>query len=307
MVTATARLKSSPVVHSKTLGADTWVEVVDLTKVQFCRDYIFDDEHPTSIGKVYQRVLKPSVINKIVADYCSVSFGAPIIGVREDGTLWGVDAQQRITARRIMAKNDPENADEHNMARCIMFASKGVAHEAEVFIRINKNRINVGAQELFIADLAAKNPHAIAVLKTVRSCGFDFTCLSGKTGYPNFRAVKAVQNIVKDGGMKQLKTVLKLIHEAWPGKKEALQDDIPRGLSYFLTVFDGRVNLHHLLKRMKRVTPEKVIDAIEGQSKTSLRKLKSGDRYKVAAKCFLDLYNNRVGSKKFLMGNIPGL
>jgi hypothetical protein len=275
--------------------------------VQFCRDYIFDDKHPTRIGKVYQRVLKPKVINEIVANYCPVSFGAPIIGVREDGTRWGVDGQQRITAKQIMAEKDPENADEHNMARCIMFESKGVAHEAEVFVRINKNRVNVGAQELFIADLAKKDPHAISVLKTVRSCGFDFTCLSNKTGYPNFRAVKAVQNIVSDGGIAQLKTVLDLIHDAWPGKKEALQDDIPRGLSYFLTVFDDRVNLHHLLKRMKRVTPEKVVDAIEGQSKTSLRKLKSGDRYKVAAKCFLDLYNNRVGSKKFLTGNIPGL
>jgi hypothetical protein len=308
MVTATARLKSSPVVHSEImLGADSWVENIDLTTVKFCRDYVFDDKHPTRIGKVYQRVLKPSVINKIVENYCSVSFGLPLIGVRADGTRWGVDAQQRITAKLRMAERDPENADEHKMARCLMFASEGVAHEAAVFVRINKNRVNVGAQELFIADLAKKDPRAISVLKTVRSCGFDFTCLSNKTGYPNFRAVKAVQNIVSDGGIAQLKTVLDLIQKAWSGKKEALQDDIPRGLSYFLTVFDGRVNLHHLLKRMKRVTPEKVIDAIEGQSKTSLRKLKSGDRYKVAAKCFLDLYNNRVGVGKFLMGNIPGL
>lgn len=65
------------------------------------------------------------------------AIGAIIVGKRKDGTFWVVDGLQRTLAAQ--RRGDVKEMD------CMVFQSRGVHHEAEVFLLCNKGRIPVSS------------------------------------------------------------------------------------------------------------------------------------------------------------------
>lgn len=136
---------------------------------------------------------------KIIADFDPVAFGVPLVGEREDGTLWIVDGLQRITALRKMGKKT---------MRAEVFRSQGPEHEASVFRKVNKNRTGLKPLQLFQAALTEGNEEAWAVKNVAEEYGFKIP----KTHSPSpansspeniavtLSCVNAVQYIYKRGG-----------------------------------------------------------------------------------------------------------
>src|SRR5688572_29909905 len=98
-----------------------------------------------AVDSAYQRDVRHGH-KKIIADFNDQALGIPLIGEREDSTLWIVDGLQRITALKALGKTK---------ARVEVFASKGIEHEAEVFKLVNLNRTKLKPVEEFKALLAA--------------------------------------------------------------------------------------------------------------------------------------------------------
>ena len=73
----------------------------------------------------YQRCVKPNH-KKIARDFDPNALGVPLVGQREDHSLWIVDGQQRVEALKLLGKVN---------VRVEVFASKGPEHEAHVFTR----------------------------------------------------------------------------------------------------------------------------------------------------------------------------
>ncbi|WP_353208478.1 DUF6551 family protein [Sphingorhabdus sp.] len=244
----------------------------------------FLDPNVINTSLTYQRRQKPKIIKAIIENFCSAAFGAATIGRRDNGGLWSVDGQQRMTAAiRMGMETIP----------VIIFESSGAAHEASVFLYLNQNRIRVNAAEIFKA--AHKEGHWAMrdILSTLHKHGLDFTLFAKKdvNSWPNIRAVSTVQTIYNlDDGNGHLDDFLAFLCATWPGNTDALQNAVMSGLSYFLYKFGSVIDRQAFIRFLKTNSPNRLISEANMTG--------AGNRYISVAKVCFKLYNtSRVGKK----------
>lgn len=98
------------------------------------------------------------------AHYTNAAAGAVIVAQRKDGTFWLVDGLQRkLAAER---RSDITHLD------CMVFQSKGEAHEAQVFLLCNKGRVAVSAMHKFHASVRAGLDPEATINKWAQDHGF---------------------------------------------------------------------------------------------------------------------------------------
>ena len=203
----------------------------------------------------YQREIVPKH-KKIVAEFNEEALGIPVVGQREDGSLWIVDGLQRLTALRKL---------ERKTVRAEVFVSRGPEHEAEVFRLINQNRTKLKSAELFHALLASGDEVAWVVKKTAESLGFQLTTStrqrnSGKSlgdaerNAKLLTAVSALYNIAKTSGAEGIKFVLTTIDHGWPADPMGNKAEILTGIYLWWMRREKVVDQDRLIARLK-VTP----------------------------------------------------
>lgn len=232
------------------------------------------------IDPSYQRgVVKKHT--KIVKDFMAEALGTITVGEREDGSLWVVDGQQRVTALKALGKKE---------VRADVFASQGPEHEAEVFRVMNKNRTALKPLELFHAALAAGDDEAWTIKKIVEEYGFRIKTSTGISPASNYAAetlssmigaISTVETVFKRGGGDALRFVMSVLKDAWPGDSNRTVDAILYGLYGFWTARGKDVNLERLVPRLNTTTPAKVL---------SQAQLGVGDRRANVAEIILKLY-----------------
>lgn len=220
------------------------------------------------VDQSYQRDVKKKV-GKIVTEFNEEALGIPLVGEREDGSLWIVDGLQRITALRKMNRKE---------VRCEVFASKGPEHEAEVFKLVNMNRTRLSAHEEFKALLTAQDKAAWELKTAVEAVGFRI--VEGKSGNSSEAArsrditcVNTLRTAAKEQGIDAVKFALSVIDEAWPEDPLAVYNVIVGGISLFWSKHDGIVDREKLVARMQTTSPQKLMSAASqltlGNSKLS--------------------------------------
>ncbi len=245
-----------------------------------------------SVDPSYQRDIKRKH-KDIVADFNETALGIPLVGQREDSSLWIVDGQQRITALKKLNWKE---------VKAEVFASNGPEHEAEIFKLINLNRTKLNAQEEFRALLTAGDPVAWEIKEAVEGCGFKLS-LNMRGGRNLSRmgldapakmkiaCLSTLRNIAKNQKMDAIKFVLNVIKTCWPGDPQGVVNNLVLGMARMYVALERVPDMERLVPRFSSVTPHKILYAANSEAM-------GGEKSHAVCMCLLKLYNKRVNSRR---------
>lgn len=202
----------------------------------------------------YQRQEKPSLIQRIGANFDPMLFGRPICFVRENEMRYCIDGQQRICgAKAAGLRSIP----------VISFQLVGVQREAEVFVAVNEARKALSGLEKHRGKVVAKDVAAIQIERAVDTAGFSIG-----VNYQSPRSIASVgalgyaHKAIAEDGIVQLLTVTR---EAWGDDRKAVDGSIIRTLT---DIIDGQsknggYNRNKLVTALKRTTPAQLLRKAE--------------------------------------------
>ncbi len=121
------------------------------------------DKGLISADPLYQRPLDRARVKTILKAFSWRSFGAVVVVQQADGTYHATDGQHRMEAAKLHPKI--------SVVPAVIVKAEDVQVEAGIFVDINKNRKNVSALELFFAQLAAGDQHALSVQQVCKEAG----------------------------------------------------------------------------------------------------------------------------------------
>jgi hypothetical protein len=190
-----------------------------------------------------------------VANFDPNALGIPLVGQREDGTLWIVDGLQRISALRKLGKST---------VRAEVFVSKGPEHEAEIFKLVNAGRVKLTPRDLFKAKLTSGDVVAWEIKHAVELAGFRLdVSRPGKDTSPDawlyVIAYTTLEGIHKYSGRDAVKRILNIVKNAWPGDMLATNSDILGGLNAFFRRLENMVDDEKLSRNLATTTTQKVL------------------------------------------------
>jgi hypothetical protein len=242
-----------------------------------------------NISDAYQRTIVPARVSRIAKNLDQDAFGSLTVGERDDGTYWVVDGMQRLTAARKLSIA---------MVPCDVFKSEGQEHEARVFRLKNRERTNVTACALFRAQLVEGDPQTVEIASIVEQAGFRLRFDNGHSGWPNIKAVVALESAFRRIGGEGLRQVLDIISLAWHGESDALRGDIIGGLAWFAKRNAG-FDADRLVSRLNKKSVSGVIRAAEATFKLEKDRASSSGN-KAICTCFAIefLYSRGMRKKK---------
>ena len=213
------------------------------------------DIETLQVDPSYQRDVKPRH-RRIVSDYNANAIGIPLVGEREDGTLWIVDGLQRITALKKL---------NHAKVRAETFNSHGPEHEAEVFKLVNMNRTKLTAGEEFRALLAAGDALAWSIKEVVEKAGHALRFVKGgnnrKAGSRDVFCFSTMIRFVRLSGVACLEFALKTADECWPNDPLGVHNSMVGGLCTYHARAKGLVDIEKLYPKLKKTTAHAVLYA----------------------------------------------
>lgn len=216
------------------------------------------DLESLQVDPAYQREVKAKH-KKIVADFNEEALGIPLVGEREDGSLWIVDGLQRTTALRKLGKTK---------LRAEVFASNGTEHEAEIFKLVNLNRTKLTAGEQFRALLASHDPTAWAIKEAVESAGCHVVYAKSGNAKRNpdasAKEVACINTLIEIAtspmlGVDCIRFAVETAGKCWPGDPVGLYAYVLHGLAIFHGRNEKVTDLDRLIPRLTRITPLKLI------------------------------------------------
>lgn len=258
----------------KMLTADSALRVVELDVIQFDPSY--------QRGEVAGH-------KKIVAEFNEKALGIPLVGQRADGSLWGVDGRQRITALRKLG---------WKKVRAEVFLSDGPEHEALIFKLVNGGRTKLSPAELFKARLVSHDPVAWDIKRAVEAAGFQLAFSRNNTTATAWKYVMAfttLERVYRMGKRNQpnaerITRVLNTVKAAWPDDPACANSDIIGGIGrFYLNRGDEMVDDDRLVQKLGTTTPVKLIYSAG---------LGVGGRHENVAEVVAKLYAKRGAKKK---------
>lgn len=238
-------------------------EVIDLRTLQ--------------VTPAYQRFPRVQLVNKIISTFCRDAIQLPHVGIREDGSRFITDGNQRKTALLGMGVT-------HML--CVTFPSQGEAHESLVFLHINLDRIAVSPGVKFKALATAGDPTALAAETAVIDSGLKLVTDGRAMRWPEIACASSILAIVRRYGKKHLLRTFDVLTRAWGGDIDALRGISVAGTAEFLS--RPNVDSDVLVQRLSSLTPHDVLN-----STNDLVKLASGARSNAFAAALAVVYNQR--------------
>lgn len=239
-----------------------------------------------NVDPSYQREVKKKH-NKIVAEFDETALGVPLIGEREDGSLWIVDGLQRVTALKKLGWRE---------VKAEVFHSNGPEHEALIFKLVNLNRTRLTPVEEFRSLLAAQDAVAWRIKETVEAAGYRLKLNragksdSGEVAAKQLTCVSILRIVAKDCGIASISFALAMIDKAWPGDRYGSNGYLIAGLCYFYKNNDGVVDEDRLVPRLMLTTPQRILTV------ASTRYL-GGSKWFSVGEVVAEYYRKRRGKK----------
>jgi len=172
------------------------------------------------LGK-YQKMLNKARVNLIVSSFNPARM-RPIEVSYRDGQYWCWDGQHRLAAYSLM---------EIETIPCQVHFGLSYEDEARLFA---EQQVNVGTITSAHKYHALREANDSVVMSIDKKCGeYGFKVNPVGVGGKNIRAVKALQDIVKRGGINRLETIVWLIKSAWNYEMDSTKEDIISGIGLF--------------------------------------------------------------------------
>lgn len=246
MPMTTMTTKTSPKPKTNRLVVHNAIRILMISDIQF--------------DPSYQRPLNNSW-RKIVANFNPEALGTPIVGERDDKSLWGVDGQIRITALDRLGKTT---------VRCEVFASEGPEHEAEVFVDVNGGRVRLTAMDMFQGGLTKQDPACWLVKNVVEEMGFSIPHnRSGrnsvhddpKTAAKRLVSVSALMKCLRRAGGSDdnLRAVLRTLSSVWEMDPDRTKGNMIEGLSVFCARNDNAPDYDRFAINLSTTKPSEIL------------------------------------------------
>lgn len=164
-----------------------------------------------SIDDEYQRLVVQSRVNKWARDFCPHAFQCLLIGRRTDGSHWVVDGSHRRLVAMLAGrpvKDGGRAVKELDRVPCFVFPSRGRAHEAEIFVRVNKDRTRVDPIASHKASVCYGAETAVAVDAILAAHGF-------RVAKGGWGAISAVRRVYEAYDLEILDDVMEIIVDAF--------------------------------------------------------------------------------------------
>lgn len=201
------------------------------------------------VDTAYQRELNEAAIKRYVNGFDPNMFEPLTVNERKNGTgstFALLDGQHRkATAQKLGDKT----------VTCrVLHVDKDT--EAMLFVRLNKERLHLSSVAAFKADLAARNPACIEILKCLESRSLG---IGKKEDTRSINAVVALQKVYARGGFVRLARVLDVIILAWPEDETGrFIGQIMLGLDDFLASHPP-LEINKVAEKLARVTPDQIL------------------------------------------------
>jgi hypothetical protein len=144
----------------------------------------------------------------IIEAFSMLLFGVLTVTQRADGTWWIIDGAGRAYVYyKILHKT--------GKLPCIVIPAVEKDEEAAIFVYLNKARKTVNSGDMFKAEVAARDPEAVAIHNTMSKIGMTV----GRSTKPsNIASVQSVKTILRENGgdTDALARVAALKKNVWP-------------------------------------------------------------------------------------------
>lgn len=179
----------------------------------------------------YQRQLNEHRVGKMVEGWNPSLLGTLEVSARANGTFAVFDGQHRLSA--LKALGQPK-------APCIVHRGMGAQEEAELFVKLQRDRRPPTPVERFRAQVFAGDPDAIKIADAITLAGFRVG-----TNIGDLRAISSVERVASRHGHDVLLRTLVTIRDAWFGDEYALDGTIIGGLASVLDDYSDRWEERH--------------------------------------------------------------
>lgn len=196
----------------------------------------------------YQRRMDQDRAQHIADEYDSNSFMVPVVSRRQDGSLWVMDGQHRITALRLMGWDD-------QMVLCEVREGLTYEEEARLHVRLNRDRKKPTAMSEFNALLEAKDPMCLQVATICSDRGLSITQERGDGGVS---AVGALLTIYRRGGKNILEKTLDAITAAWGTSSDGYAADILKAVAQAVNLCPDMVE-ERFVKALNKLRPHEYV------------------------------------------------
>lgn len=175
----------------------------------------------------YQRVLRDSIVNKIVKEFEPVGLGNLLVSFR-DGRYWVFDGQHRLSALKIMGVKTAE---------CIVYTGMTYYDEAKAWDYFNTTK-KATKLDKANSEFLRGEPLAVAINQAVEECGLmiDYKA-ANRDGA--IRAYSAIESIYKKYGKARLQKTLRFLKETFGLSNSVYRRSVLIGTTEFFVRYEN--------------------------------------------------------------------
>lgn len=199
----------------------------------------------------YQRPEPDDRIEKLEQAWDDLAASALLIS-RRDNAYWIIDGQTRVAAARRRGRT-------HLPAVCCCNIDE--KREAELFLKLNRDRLRVSAVSRHRAEVIAGEIRAIVIDEVLAVNGLHLGYTHHLNGFeyesemklhPIF-CVVACERVYSDGGGELLDRVIGIIERCFPGDTGRYRGELVQGLGYFLARDSWGADDAQITKALSRI------------------------------------------------------
>lgn len=179
----------------------------------------------------YQRQLNEHRVGRMVEQWNPSLLGTLEVSERENGTYAVFDGQHRLSALKALGIKK---------APCIVHRGMGAQQEAELFVKLQRDRRPPTPVERFKAQVFSGDSEAVKIADAITLAGFRVG-----TNIGDLRAIASVERVASRHGHDILLKTLVTIRDAWYGDEYALDGTIIGGLASVLDDYADRWDERH--------------------------------------------------------------
>lgn len=204
------------------------------------------------IDPTYQRP-ETRLVKIIAEEFHPEVFGVVLGSRRSNGKVAVMDGQQRTSAARLIGVPAVPS---------LVTDGLSVADEARIFVRLQRDRLNMRPVQRFKGELAGLYPRAITIKRILDGRGIELVEHSGKDAPPNaLAAITALETIHDRFGPPVLEQTLDVIMAAWPQIRGRFRGEVVQAVAQFIAQDSPRSDrLVDTLTNPRLETPEALME-----------------------------------------------
>lgn len=184
------------------------------------------------IDSRYQRPLNEHRIGRMIDDFRPAQLGTLEVSHRPGGQFAVFDGQHRLAALKALGKKT---------APCLVHEGIDAQEEADLFVRLQRERRPATPVERFKAQLFSGDHEAAQIAGALTASGFKIG-----SGEHDVKAVSSVEKLASRHGIEIVRRTFETIRDAWFGDPGSLDGSVIGGLGEVIGDYSDRWDSKHV-------------------------------------------------------------